>query len=100
MDQGGLLFKSPIFLPFHTVHGALGKSTEVVCHSLLQGTTFWQALRHMPSSHSAQPDDVPGDLVVPLLVLVDCANFHCAWGVGQCVSWRPGQRPSGVAGNV
>ena len=34
---------SVLFLPFHAVHGgSQGKNTEVVCHSLLQWTTFCQ----------------------------------------------------------
>ena len=36
------IFECPIFLPFHTVHGVLKARTEVVCHSLLQWTTFYQ----------------------------------------------------------
>ena len=36
------IFQCLIFLPFHTVHGSQGKSTEAVCHSLLQWTTFCQ----------------------------------------------------------
>ena len=39
---GEFVFQCPIFLPFHTVHGSQGKSTEAVCHSLLQWTTFCQ----------------------------------------------------------
>ena len=37
---GAFIFQCPIFLPFHSVHGVL-KAT-VVCHSLLQWTTFCQ----------------------------------------------------------
>ena len=40
---GQLIFQCHIFLPFHTVHGSSqGKNAEVVCHSLLQWTTFCQ----------------------------------------------------------
>ena len=40
---GEFLFQYPIILPFHTVHGVFqGKNTSVVCHSLLQWTTFCQ----------------------------------------------------------
>ena len=40
---GESLFQYLIILPFHTVHGgSQGKNTEVVCHSLLQWTTFYQ----------------------------------------------------------
>jgi len=40
---GEFIFQCPIFLPFHTVHGVFqGKNTSVVCHSLLQWTTFCQ----------------------------------------------------------
>ena len=40
---GEFLFRYPIILPFHTVHGgSQGKNTEMVCHSLLQWTTFCQ----------------------------------------------------------
>ena len=28
-------FQGQIFVPFHTVHGAHGKDSEVVCHSRL-----------------------------------------------------------------
>ena len=41
-QPGEFLFQCPIFLPFYTVHGLQGKNTEVVCHSLLQWTTFCQ----------------------------------------------------------
>ena len=40
---GALILQCPIFLPFHTVQGSSqGKNAEVVCHSLLQWTTFCQ----------------------------------------------------------
>ena len=40
---GEFIFQCPIFLPFHTVYrDSQGKNTEVVCHSLLQWTTFCQ----------------------------------------------------------
>ena len=44
---GEFIFQCPIFLCFHTVLGVLGKNIqgkniEVVCHSLLQCTTFWR----------------------------------------------------------
>ena len=40
---GEFLFQYPIILPFHTVYGVLkAKHIEVVCHSLLQWTTFCQ----------------------------------------------------------
>ena len=35
------IFQCPIILPFHT-WGSQGKNTEMVCHSLLQWTTFCQ----------------------------------------------------------
>ena len=35
------IFQCPIFLPVHTVHGVL-KARILVCHSLLQWTTFCQ----------------------------------------------------------
>ena len=38
-NSRSFIFHCPIFLPFHT---AQGKNTEVVCHSLLQWTTFCQ----------------------------------------------------------
>ena len=38
---GEFIFQCPIFLPCQTVHG-FSKNTEVVCHSLLQWTTFCQ----------------------------------------------------------
>ena len=42
-QPGVFPFQYPIILPFHTVHGgSQGKNTEVVCHSLLQWTTFCQ----------------------------------------------------------
>jgi len=37
-QSGEFIFQCPIFLPFHTIHGVL--NTEVICHSLLQWTTF------------------------------------------------------------
>ena len=40
-QPGKFIFQCLIFLPFHTVH-AQGKNTGVVCHSLLQWTTFCQ----------------------------------------------------------
>ena len=40
---GELIFRCPIFLPFsYCSWGSQGKNTEVVCHSLLQWTTFCQ----------------------------------------------------------
>ena len=54
---GEFIFQCPIFLPFHTVHGVLkAKNTEMVCHSLLQWTTFCQqeSLRRNGSRHHSQ----------------------------------------------
>ena len=40
---GEFIFQCYTFLPFHTVHGVLkSKNTELICHSLLQRTTFCQ----------------------------------------------------------
>ena len=42
-DLGGIIFWCLIFLPFHIVHGGSpGNNTGVVCHFLLQWTTFCQ----------------------------------------------------------
>ena len=46
--SGELLFQWPIFLPFHCSWGSQGKSTEVVCYSLLQWTTFCQNSQMWP----------------------------------------------------
>ena len=45
---GEFLFQYPIILPFHTVHGVL-KAKILVCHSLLQWTTFCQTSPPWPS---------------------------------------------------
>ena len=42
------LFQYPIILPFHTVHGVL-KARILVCHSLLQWTTFCQTSPPWPA---------------------------------------------------
>ena len=39
---GKFIFQCHIFLPLHCSWGSQGKNTEVVCHSLLQGTMFSQ----------------------------------------------------------
>ena len=39
---GECISQRPIFPPFHTVHGFSRQEYEVVCHSLLQWTTFCQ----------------------------------------------------------
>ena len=42
---GEFIFQCPIFLPFsYCSWGSQGKNTEVVCHSLLQWTTFFLEL--------------------------------------------------------
>ena len=51
-QPGEFIFQCPIFLPFHTVHGVL--NTEVICHSLLQWTTFCQTTPPWPV-HLGQP---------------------------------------------
>ena len=79
---GEFIFQCPIFLPFHTVHGVLkawvlqwfaipfssgphfvfsycswgsqGRNTEVVCHFLLQWTTFCQTSPPWPA-HLGRP---------------------------------------------
>ena len=40
---GEFIFQCPIFLPSYCSWGSQGKNTEVVCHSLLQWTTFCQS---------------------------------------------------------
>ena len=80
--------------------GSQGQNTEVVCHSLLQWTTFCQALtsRDMPFSHSMWLDDTSRVLVVPLLVLIEWVNLHCVEGVSQCEAWGQSKGPAGMAG--
>ena len=46
---GEFIFQCPIFLPFILFMGSQGKNTEVVCHSILQWTTFVRTLQHDPS---------------------------------------------------
>ena len=47
---GEFIFQCRIFLPFHNCSwGSQGKITEVVCHSLLQWTTFCQTSPPWPS---------------------------------------------------
>ena len=46
-DLGSSSF-NPIILPFHTSWVSQGKNTEVVCHSLLQWTTFCQTFPPWP----------------------------------------------------
>ena len=67
----------------------------MICHSLCQWTTFYQALtcRDMPFSHLMSLDDMPCALVVPLLVLVEHVNIHQLLGVSQHAAWGPEQRP-------
>ena len=72
----------------------------MVCHSLLQWTTFCQALtsRDMTFSCSVYLDGMPGALVVPLLVITECINLHWLLGVDQHVAGGWGKGPAGVAG--
>ena len=81
--------------------GSHDKNTEVACHSLLQWTTFCQALisRDRPFSCSILLDDVPGALAVPLFVLVDHVNLHWQSGVSQRAASGQGKGPAGVAGS-
>ena len=56
---GEFIFQCRIFLPFHNCSwGSQGKITEVVCHSLLQWTTFCQTSPPWPTRlgwpHTAQ----------------------------------------------
>ena len=53
----------------------------MVCNSLLQWTTFCQALtnRDMTFSCSTYLDDMPGTLVVPLVVITECIIFTGCW---------------------
>ena len=50
---GEFLYQYLIILPFHTVHGVQGKNTEVVCHSLLQWTTFCQTFPSWKTTESS-----------------------------------------------
>ena len=53
-QPGGFIFQYHIFAFSYSSWGSQGKNTEVVCDSLLQWTTFCQALksRDIPFSHS------------------------------------------------
>ena len=79
--------------------GSQGKNTVVVCHSLLQWTTFCQALtnRDIPFSCSMELDDVPGALAVPLIIFVEHLNLHWLSGVSQCAARGGGKGPAVVA---
>lgn len=71
----------------------------MICHSLLQWAAFGQNLtsRDMPFSHSTWLDDVPGALVVPLLVLVQCSKLHWQSSVHQHVARSLDKGPVGRA---
>ena len=104
MGRGGgaHLSMSYLFTFLYCSWGSQGKNTEVVCHSLLQWTTFCEALtsRDMPFTTpcSWTCAQCPGALVVPQLVLVECINLDWLLGVGQCVAQDGGKGPAGVAG--
>ena len=51
-QPGEVIFQCPIFLPFmkRDSWGSQGKNTELVCHSLLQWTTFCQDYIFIPGT--------------------------------------------------
>ena len=65
--------------------GSRGKNTEVVCRSLLQWSTFCQALssRDTPFSCSTWPGDMPGTPLLPPLVLLEHIDLHRPPAVSQ-----------------
>ena len=75
-------FQYPIILPFYTVHG---KKTEVVCHSLLQWTTFCQTSplwpAHLGWPHTAWLSFIELDKAV--VCVIRLASFLWLWF--QCV---------------
>ena len=77
-DLGGSYFSVISFCIFILFMEFSSKNTEVVCHSLPMWTMFCQALisRDMSFSFSAQLDDIPNSLAVPLLVLAGHINLH------------------------
>ena len=92
-QPGEFIFQCPIFLPFHTVQG---KNTEVVCHSLLQWTTFRQTFppwpAHLGWPHRAWLSFIELDKVV-VLVWLDWLVF-CDYGFSVSALWCPLATPT------
>ena len=93
---GQFLFQCPIFLPFHTVQG---KNTEVVCHSLLQWTTFCQTSPPWPVrlgwSHMAWLSFIELDKTV---VLWSDWLVFCDYGFSVSALWCPLGTPTVLLG--
>ena len=75
---GEFIFQCPVFLLFHCCSwGSQGKNTEVVCHSLLQWTTFCQTSppwpAHLGWPHTAWLSFIEWDkAVVHVIRLASC----------------------------
>ena len=96
---GEFLFQYLIILPFYYSWGSQGKNTEVVCHSLLQWTTFcqpslpWPILLGWP--HLAWVSFTELDKAV--VCVIRLASFLWLWF--QCVClWSPLATPTVLLG--
>ena len=99
-DLGTFLFQYPIILPSqYCSWGSQGKNTEVVCHSLLQWTTFCQTSPpwpdHLGWPHMAWLSFIELDKTV---VLGSDWLVFCDYGFSVSVLWCPLATPTVLLG--
>ena len=97
---GEFLFQYPIILPSqYCSWGSQGKNTEVVCHSLLQWTTFFQTSPPWPDRlgwpHRAWLSFIELDKAV---VLWSDWLVFCDYGFSVSVLWCPLAKPTILLG--
>ena len=96
---GEFLFQYPIILPLCYSWGSQGKNTEVVCHSLLQWTTFCQTSppwpNHLGWPHTAWLSFIELDKAVVLWSY--CLIFY-DYGFSMSALWYPLATPTVLLG--